>query len=270
MDLLSIVWQASPEIISLGFLKLRWYGFLFAVGYISGYYIMSWLYKKEKIDVKEVENIFIYTAIGGIIGARLGHILFYDIGLYIENPLEILYIWHGGLASHGGAIGILLVMVHYCRKKKYQSYLWIIDRMVIPISLAGMFIRIGNFFNSEIIGKPTDLPWGVIFDNNIFYSRVPRHPSQLYEALAYLGIFIFLMKYYLKNFGKIKEGSILGLFLVLIFSARFILEFTKENQVDFEYGMFMNMGQLLSIPLILLGLWLIFRKENANKNKEKD
>ncbi len=270
MTLLTFIWHADPELISFGFLKARWYGLLFATGYIVGYYIMIWIYKKEKLDVKEVETIFIYTAIGGILGARLGHILFYDIELYLENPLEIFYIWHGGLASHGGAIGILLIMLYYCKKKKYKSYLWIIDRMVIPIALGGMFIRLGNFFNSEIIGKPTDLPWGIIFEMNPFYSKVPRHPSQLYEALAYLGIFIFLFKYYIFKFQKIKEGSILGFFLVLIFLVRFLLEFTKENQVDFENNMFMNMGQVLSIPLVLLGLWLILRKEKTIKIKEVD
>ncbi len=258
--LLSFIWNADPELISLGFLKARWYGLLFGTGYIVGYYILCNIYKREKISIKEVDTIFIYTAIGGIVGARLGHVLFYDFQKYLQNPIEILYVWHGGLASHGGAAGILIIMYFYWEKRKYKSYLWIIDRIVIPTALGGMFIRFGNFFNSEIIGKPTDLPWGVIFAGNSVYSAVPRHPSQLYEAFSYLAIFIFLWQYYLRNFGKIKEGSLLGLFLILIFAARFVLEFTKENQVAFEKGMMLNMGQLLSIPLVMAGVYLFFKK----------
>lgn len=260
MTLLQIIWDVSPELISFGFLKARWYGLLFGTGYIIGYYIFVEFYKKEGINIKEADTIFIYTAIGGVVGARLGHILFYDLQLYIENPIEILYIWHGGLASHGGAIGILFMMWLYTRKHKYKPYLWIIDRIVIPTALGGMFIRLGNFFNSEIIGQATDLPWGVVFAQNPYFSQVPRHPSQIYEALCYLGIFIILLLYYKKHFGRVKDGSILGLFLVLIFGVRFILEFTKENQVAFENFLPLNMGQILSIPLVAIGLWLFLRK----------
>lgn len=260
MTSLYFTWSIDPEIISLGILKARWYGILFGAAFVFGYYIMVSIYKKEKMDIKEVDNLFIYTAIGGIVGARLGHIFFYDFSMYLDNPIEMLYIWHGGLASHGGAIGVLLIMYLYALKKKYRSYLWIIDRIVIPIALGGMFIRFGNFFNSEIIGKPTDMPWGIIFKSNLFYTAVPRHPSQLYEAFAYLAIFIFLWRYYQEKFNNIKEGSLLGWFLFLAFSVRFVIEFTKENQSDFENSMTLNMGQLLSIPLIIIGLWLIFRK----------
>jgi len=256
-----LVWNVDPELIALGFFKARWYGLLFGGSFLIGYYIMAAIYKKENIDIKEIDTMFIYTAIGGVVGARLGHILFYDLNLYLNNPIEMLYVWHGGLASHGGAIGVLLMMYFYSRKRKYKPYLWIIDRLVIPIALGGMFIRFGNFFNSEIIGKPTDLPWGIIFLKNTFYSQVPRHPSQLYEALAYFLIFIFLWRYYIAHSKKIKDGTLLGLFLVLVFSARFLIEFTKENQVGFESSLFLNMGQLLSIPLVILGLWLIFKKD---------
>jgi len=257
--LISFIWNVSPELFSYGPLTASWYGLLFGISFLLGYSIFAHFYKKEGVDVKEADTIFLYTVGGGILGARIGHILFYNFSYYLENPMEIFFIWHGGLASHGGAIGILLLMFIYVKKKKYRSYLWIIDRMVIPIAMGGMFIRFGNFFNSEIIGKPTDLPWGVMFER---IDSIYRHPSQLYEAFSYLGIFIFLWVYYAKKFPKIKEGSILGLFLVLIFSVRFILEFTKENQVDFESNMLLNMGQILSVPLVLLGFWLIFRKVN--------
>ena len=263
MNLMYFVWNANPELFALGLLKARWYGLLFGGGFIVGYYILAAIYKKENQSIKEVDNIFIYAAIGAVVGARLGHILFYDFNLYINNPMEMLYIWHGGLASHGGAIGILLMMYFYTRKKKYKSFLWIMDRGVIPIALGCMFIRLGNFFNSEIIGKPTGLPWGIIFLRNESYSLVPRHPSQLYEALAYFSIFVFLGKYYLTKFNKLKEGTLFGLFLILAFSARFLIEFTKENQVDFENSLFLNMGQLLSILPIIIGFWLIYRKTKS-------
>jgi len=260
MSLLYLVWNTDPELIAIGFLKARWYGLLFGGGFIVGYYILAAIYKKEKLEIKEVDNLFIYFAIGGVVGARLGHIFFYDFKLYLNNPIEMLYIWHGGLASHGGAIGILIMVYLYSRKKKDKTFLWIMDRAVIPIAVGCMFIRCGNFFNSEIIGKPTTLPWGIIFPRNEFYSLVPRHPSQLYEAMAYLSIFVFLLKYYLSKFNKFNEGTIFGLFMILAFSARFLLEFTKENQVDFENSMSLNMGQLLSILPIIIGFWLVFRK----------
>jgi len=269
MTLLHFVWSIDPEAISIGIYKARWYGLLFGVAFMIGYYIYIAIYKKEKANIKEADTIFIYTAIGAIVGARLGHILFYDLQLYLDNPIEMLYIWHGGLASHGGAIGILVMMYIYTLKDKSKTFLWLLDRLLIPVALGCMFIRFGNFFNSEIIGKPTDLPWGIIFLKNLAYTPVPRHPSQLYEALSYLLIFIFLWKYYTLNFNKLKEGAITGLFFILMFSARFIIEFTKENQSDFENGMSLNMGQLLSILPIIIGFWLFFRKDNKQPFKTK-
>ena len=267
MALLYFVWNIDPEVISIGIYKARWYGLLFGVAFMIGYYIYAAIYKMEKVNVKEADTIFIYTAIGGIVGARLGHILFYDIKIYLENPIEMLYIWHGGLASHGGAIGVLIMMYIYTLKNKSKTFLWILDRLVIPIALGCMFIRFGNFFNSEIIGKPTNLPWGIIFLKNLYYSPVPRHPSQLYEAFAYLLIFIFLWKYYIAKFKKFNEGTITGLFFILMFTARFLIEFTKENQSDFENFMPLNMGQLLSVLPIIIGFWLIFRKDKKVEKK---
>ncbi|MBU1349382.1 prolipoprotein diacylglyceryl transferase, partial [Patescibacteria group bacterium] len=227
--------------------------------FIAGFQIMKWIFVKEKKSENDLNDLVMYMIIGTVAGARLGHCLFYNPGYYLSNPLEILLIWHGGLASHGAAIGIIISLYYYSKKHKDQAYLWIFDRVVITVALAGFFIRMGNLFNSEIIGIPTDLPWSFIFASIDGY---PRHPAQLYEAIAYLSIFVVLFNYYRIKNGKTRDGFIFGLFLISVFTFRFFVEFVKENQTPFENNMPLNMGQLLSIPLIIGGIVLIIK---ANK-----
>ena len=211
-----------------------------------------------------MDQLLIYIAVGTVIGARLGHCFFYEPDYFLKNPLEILKIWKGGLASHGAAIGIPLALWLYIRKYKL-SFLWLIDRIVIVVALGGAFIRLGNLFNSEIYGLPTDLPWGFEFVRDKVYDQntgellptVACHPTQLYEALSYILIFTLLFIFYRKRYMKVRDGFIFGVFLILLFTARFFIEFVKNDQVAFEAGMAFNMGQLLSLPFILVGIILL-------------
>jgi prolipoprotein diacylglyceryl transferase len=228
------------------------------MSFLVGYQIMLVIFNKEKKSEQDLNDLVWVMILGTVLGARIGHCLFYNPSYYLRHPEEILQIWKGGLASHGAAIGIMIAIYFYVRKRKDMTYLWIFDRIVITVALAGFFIRMGNLFNSEIIGKPTNSSWGFVFTS---VDMIPRHPAQLYESIAYLFIFFFLFWFYFKKEGKFKQGLIFGLFLVLVFSFRFFVEFFKENQSSFEAGMFLNMGQLLSIPLVILGIYLLFRKE---------
>ena len=265
MILISITWAAKPEIFQIGNFAIRWYGVLFALGFAFGYVIMLNFFRKEKLPVKLLDQLTTYMVIATVIGARLGHCLFYEPAHYLSNPIEILKVWEGGLASHGAALGILLAVFIFSRKNKV-SYLWAMDRIAVVTALAGFFIRMGNLMNSEIYGRPTTLPWGFIYENAGDASQrlQPRHPTQIYEGLAYLLIFSILMLVYYRKNGKPREGSLISLFVLLIFGVRFFIEFLKEPQVGFEKGMLLNLGQLLSIPFILAGaagLFQIFRKK---------
>lgn len=252
-----IYWDVSPDIFSIGPFVIRWYGLLFALSFIVGYQIMYVIFKKESKPDAILNDLIWYMILGTVLGARLGHCFFYNPAYYLANPLEILQVWKGGLASHGAAIGILLSLYLFVKKHKEYDYLWILDRIVITVALGGFFIRMGNLFNSEIIGTPTNVPWAFVFAS---VDGVPRHPAQLYEAIAYLIVFIFLLIYYFRKSGKFKNGLLLGLFLILVFGFRFFIEFVKEDQTYFEKGWLLNMGQLLSIPFVLLGFYLILRK----------
>jgi prolipoprotein diacylglyceryl transferase len=266
----AISWDVSPEIWQWKFINLRWYGLLFASGFIVGYFIFSEIYKMEKKPQEDLETLLTYLVIGTVVGSRLGHCLFYDPVYYLSNPLKILYIWEGGLASHGGTIGVLLALFLYSRQRPDQPYLWLLDRIVIPIALAAMFIRLGNLMNSEIYGEVTDLPWGFIFVQN--GENLPKHPTQLYEAGSYLFGFVYLMFYYLQSKRYIPRGRIFGQFLVLLFSARFFIEFLKNNQEAWETNMIatygINMGQLLSIPFILIGSYFFVYSFSEKAKKE--
>jgi phosphatidylglycerol---prolipoprotein diacylglyceryl transferase len=253
-----IYWNVSPDIISLGPVTIRWYGLLFALSFIVGFQIMSVIYRKEEKSEQDLNDLIWYMILGTVIGARLGHCLFYNPGFYLRHPIEILLIWKGGLASHGAAISIPTAIFLYSKKNKEMTFLWLFDRIVIPVALSGFFIRMGNLFNSEIIGKPTNGSWGVVFTA---VDNVPRHPTQVYESVAYLLIFFFLFSFYLRKGEKFKPGTICGMFLVLVFGFRFFVEFLKENQSSFEDSLILNMGQILSIPLVILGIYLLFRKE---------
>jgi len=252
-----ITWSISPEIFSIGPIHIRWYGLLFATSFILGFKIMEWIYTKEKKNLDDLNDLIWFMILGTVIGARLGHCLFYNPEYYLSNPIEILKVWTGGLASHGAAVGILIAIYYYSKKKKDQSFLYVMDRIVIGVALAAFFIRMGNLFNSEIIGQPTDMPWAFIFTS---IDDIPRHPTQLYEAFSYLASFFVLAAVYKKTDGKFKEGLIFGIFLIWIFGFRIFVEFFKENQSGFEQGMILNMGQILSIPLVIFGLYLFFRK----------
>ena len=255
---LSITWAPSPEIFSIGPASIRYYSVLFISGFIIGYYIFIRFFKREGVPT-EILDALLYTLLGSaVVGARLGHCLFYEPEYYLARPLEIFKIWEGGLASHGGAIAILIAIWYYVKKygKRYDfDYLWLMERIGIATALAGALIRFGNLMNSEIYGNPTDLPWGFIFV--LRGEVVPKHPTQLYEAIAYLATFALLMVMYWKFLPKLKKGTMFGIFLIGIFASRFFIEFVKEPQVSFEQGMILNMGQWLSVPFILAGISLI-------------
>jgi len=223
--------------------------------------MMRKIFRNEGLSDATLDRLTVYMAIGTIVGARLGHCLFYEPEYYLARPLEILKVWHGGLASHGAAIGILLVLWLFVRKEK-KPFMWIIDRVVIVVALAGTMIRLGNLMNSEIYGVETTLPWGFVFLRN--GETAPKHPTQIYEALAYLITFGILMRIYWKNLGKQRPGLLFGLFLIFVFGFRFLVEYIKEDQVEFEAGMRLNMGQWLSVPLIIAGIailvWAFNRK----------
>ena len=258
-----IEWNVSPEIFHLGPLSIRWYGFLFAMAFVAGYFIMNKIFMKEYRPKTDLEQLSVYMIFGTVIGARLGHCLFYNPTYYLSNPIEILKVWEGGLASHGAAIGIIISQYIFTKKNKNYDLMWILDRIVIVVALGGSFIRLGNLFNSEIIGHPTQVSWAFIFTS---VDDLPRHPTQLYESIAYLIIFFVLWMIYQKGNAKTKKGFLLGLFLVLVFTFRFFVEFLKENQSTFEAGMALNMGQLLSIPFVIAGIVFITR---SSKQKEK-
>jgi phosphatidylglycerol---prolipoprotein diacylglyceryl transferase len=280
MILSYIVWNVKPQIHDFGSFEIRYYSILFGLGFILGYYVLSKIFKREGIPNELLDKLVIYVILATILGARLGHCLFYEPEVYLVHPLKIFLPFEGtigkdfrftgyqGLASHGGVIGLLIAMYLYARKFKVP-FLWITDRLAIVGPLAGAFIRIGNFFNSEITGTPTNLPWGVKFMQGwdsydaAAGQVLPKHPAQLYEALAYLAIFVFILWYYNHNFGKNIFGRITGYFFLLTFLARFLIEFVKDDQVNFERGMILNMGQILSIPFIILGIYLIYRKSDV-------
>lgn len=258
MDILAFIhWNVSPEIFALGPIHVRWYGLFFAIGFLFGYSHGERMFKHENIDLKWLESLFIYLIVATIIGARLGHVLFYGWDYYSQHPIEILYVWQGGLASHGGILGIIAAMFIWSKNVSKRSILWVLDRVVVPSIFVGALIRMGNLMNSEIYGVQTTLPWGFIFERN--HETVAKHPTQIYEALSYLVTFGVMLYMYWKTKAKDYQGLIVGVFFVMVFSARFFIEFIKEEQEAFEKGMSLNMGQLLSIPFILTGIFLIVR-----------
>lgn len=237
---------------------IRWYSLMWVCGFILGYLIMKKMYENAGRTPEELDKLFIYVFVATVVGARLGHVLFYAPGYYFSHPSQILAVWNGGLASHGAAIGILLAMYFYVKKVKDMSFLWLADRVVVVVALAGAFIRLGNFFNSEIVGRPTDVPWAIVFPRAAV-EAVPRHPSMLYEAILCLIVFVILMVIYRKYKNRPPVGSLFGIFLVMLFGVRFWLEYYKADQAHFETNL-LNMGQWLSVPLILAGIWILWKK----------
>lgn len=250
-----LIWDIDPDIFTIPFIHhpVRWYGILFALAFLISQQIMYIIYKKEGRPVSEIDTLTIYMVVATIVGARLGHVLFYDPIHYFQNPHKILMVWEGGLASHGGVIGILIAIYLFARKTNV-NYLWALDRISIVASLTFCMIRIGNLMNSEMIGTPTNLPWAFIFTSK---DHIPRHPAQLYEAIHYFIWFIVLFVLWYKLNDRMRNGLLFGWSLIILFSFRFVDEFFKIDQVEFEEGMILNMGQLLSIPFILTGIVIL-------------
>ena len=261
-----VYWDVSPELFTLGSFTVRWYGLLFALSFFVGYHIFRWIFRQEGKPEEDLDRLLLFMMGGTIVGARLGHCLFYDPVYYLSNPLELFKIWQGGLASHGAVIGIFTSLYLYARRRPEQPYLWVLDRMVISIALGGFFIRLGNLFNSEILGVPTDKPWAFVF---VRYDALPRHPTQLYESLAYGLIFIALFLLYRKLKAQTPHGLILGLFLSSVFAFRFLVEFTKMRQATFAEDWALSMGQWLSIPLVSLGLAFLLHSRRAGIPSEQ-
>lgn len=250
MHLQIIPWDVNPEIFRIGSFAVRWYGLLFASSFLIGYFILLRIFKNENLSDALLDKLTMYMALGVIIGARLGHCLIYEPEYYLSKPIEILKVWKGGLASHGGAAGILIAVGIFAYKEK-KGYFWTLDRVAIVVALAGFFIRMGNLMNSEIYGVETTLPWGFVFLRN--NETAPKHPTQIYEGLANLMIFFLLFRLYWRKKGEHIEGLLISLICILIFGARFFIEFLKEDQVTKEAGMILNLGQKYSIPLFILG-----------------
>ena len=308
--LASIPWNVSPIIAEIGPLLLRWYGVLFALGFVISSFVITHMFKKEGVRSYWVDVLTFYMVVGTVVGARLGHVFFYDWPSYREHPSEILKIWHGGLASHGATIGILLVVFIFSVRNKFD-YLWVLDRIVIVVAIAGACIRLGNLMNSEIVGKPTDLPWAFVFPRDTEHLQapvtplpagavlvqrtrsasgqeetqvmpagtpaapglemaVPRHPTQIYESLFCVFLFVVLYGLWNKYKERTPRGLLFGLFVVLLFTFRILVEYLKENQVSQETGIIaqyhLNIGQLLSIPFILIGLFVLLRAGKDPKN----
>lgn len=264
LQLLSINWDHDGSILDLGFYDLRWYSMLFALGFALSFLLLRKRFRAELVPDEKLDTLLIYMLFATILGARLGHCFFYEFDYYSQHPIEILlpvrfspqfeFTGFQGLASHGGAIGIMIAILVYSKMEKMNVY-WVMDKLALAIPLACAFIRLGNLFNSEMVGNPTSVPWAIVF---LQLDDVPRHPGQVYEATAYFSIFLLLNLLYQKV--KRRSGFIFGLFLVSMFSARFVLEFFKVDQVAFESGMALNMGQLLSIPFIIAGIYLMVRR----------
>lgn len=259
-----ITWTADPILIGHP-VTIRWYGLMFVIGFFLGYMIMKRMFRHEGAPEKWLDILLIYVVIATIVGSRLGHVFFYAWDYYSQHPIEILYTWEGGLASHGGTIGLMIAVVLFSIFVTKRSPFWTFDRLVIPIALVGALIRIGNLMNHEIYGHPTDLPWGFRFVVNVHQwlhgaepiFSAPSHPTQLYEAGCYLALFVLLMWMYWKKNAERRPGLIFGVFFIVLFTSRFIIEFVKNPQEDFEIGMTLNMGQWLSIPFILMGIGFV-------------
>ncbi|EIJ39137.1 prolipoprotein diacylglyceryl transferase [Galbibacter orientalis] len=274
MHFLSITWDPNGVLLDLGFFQLRYYSLMFVIAFSLGWFLMKKVYKNENQSEEALDSLFIYMVLSVLIGARLGHFIFYEPSMFLEDPLSIIlpvkfspsfeFTGFRGLASHGAAIGVIIAMYLYSKKVIKKPMLWILDRITIPVAIGGVFVRLGNFFNSEIVGKPTGSDYGVIFKQ--LGETFPRHPAQLYEAFGYVFVFIALLYTYWKTDKKDNLGYMFGLWLVLTWTVRFIAEFYKKSQGGFEsaLGVF-STGQWLSIPFVLFGLYLMFFYKSSKK-----
>ncbi|MDO5036508.1 MAG: prolipoprotein diacylglyceryl transferase [Porphyromonas sp.] len=272
----AITWTVNPIILEWGNLRIGWYGLFFGLGLVVfAVAIMDKIWKHEQLPEEWLSKLFVYTIVAVVVGARLGHCLFYEPSYYLANPIEIFKVWEGGLASHGGVIAIIIAVYFYSKRVTKRSMIWTFDRMCVPTGLVAAMIRMGNLMNHEIYGHPTDLPWGFRFITNISAWRAgaepifsaPSHPTQIYEALAYLLVFAVCMWLYWKTNAAKKEGLIFGVAMIMIFVARLLIEFLKNDQVDFEATMTLNMGQWLSIPFIIIGIIAVIHSQKSNSLK---
>ena len=255
--LLSVVWDVDPTMFSIGSLDIRYYGLTWALTFLLGMAFFYNFIKREGLPVKTLDSIFWFGVLSTIIGARLGHCLFYDPGYYLMHPLKILDLRGGGLASHGAAIGLLTGLWLFSKRNKLP-YIWSLDRIMFPVTIGGAMVRLGNLMNSEIYGMQTDLPWGFVFVRA--GETVAKHPTQIYEALAYIITFLILVwLYYGRDTGRRRPGILFGVGLIGVFLSRFFIEFIKNPQESFEEGWLLDMGQWLSIPFIVLGVYVIVR-----------
>lgn len=265
--LLAVInWNPNPEMFTIGSITLRYYGLLWGIGIILAYWVVQYQYRDKKIDEKKFDPLFFYCLVGIVLGARLGHCLFYQPEYYLNHltemilPIKILpdgswkFSGYEGLASHGGTLGLIIALWAYCRKTK-MHYMDVVDMIAVATPITACCIRLANLMNSEIIGKATDVPWAFIFER---VDMIPRHPAQLYEAIAYFILFLINVYIYKQYGKKVKRGFFFGLCLTYIFTFRFFIELLKENQVSFEDGMMFNMGQWLSIPFVLIGIYSMF------------
>lgn len=258
-----IHWNASPEIFSVGPLHLRWYGLLFASGFLISYHLGKRVFAKHQLPVTLVDQLLIYTVIGTVIGARLVHCLFYEPDYYLSSPLEILKVWEGGLASHGAILGLFVSAWVFSRRHAGIGFWWLVDLISVTGPVAGAFIRLGNLMNSEIYGKPTDVAWAFVFER-LQEPPTGRHPTMLYEALVYFAFaaltwWLHSKSQWSKGRWRLGTRAAFGLMLVIIFSSRILLEFTKVPQESFDTGMPFNVGQLLSIPFVAFGMYCLVR-----------
>jgi prolipoprotein diacylglyceryl transferase len=256
------IWNTDPVLLHLGPLQLRWYGLLFVGSFFLGLMLMQWIFKREGKDSAVLDTLLIYLIVGAVVGSRLMHCFAYEPDFYLSHPLEILKVWKGGLASHGGLLGSIIAI--YIFSKRYHfDVIWLLSRTAIAGTITAAFVRIGNFFNSEILGLPSDKPWAIIFER---VDMVPRHPVQLYEALSYLVLFVLMLEVYKRIKPDFATRILPGIFLTFMFTVRFLLEYTKTRQADYTTSLPFTTGQMLSIPFIILGIgWIIW----AIRNKEK-
>ncbi len=259
MELAFVTWDVSPEFLHISdTFILRFYGVFWSLGLILGYLLLQFFSKTEQYPSVVADKIALYATVGVIIGARLGHCLIYDFSYYFSHPLEFFAFWEGGLASHGGGVGVLLALALLSRKLRIP-FLWIMDRIAIPIAFIATMIRLGNLMNSEIYGVETNVPWGFIFTR--FGETLPHHPTQIYEATGYFLVFLVLFGlYYRRPVIRNYRGLLFSIFLITMFSVRFLVEFIKNPQSAYEVGMLLNMGQILSIPFLLYGVYLLVRE----------
>lgn len=275
-----ITWNVDPELFTILGREIRWYGLFWVIGLIVAVYIVQRIFEREKLPEKWFDSLFVYMMLGIILGARLGHCLFYEPAYYLANPLEILKIWEGGLASHGGVAGIIIAVWLYSKNVTQKSMIWTFDRVIVPTGFTAAMIRLGNLMNHEIYGAPTSQPWGFRFIENIGAWKAgmaepifsaPSHPTQIYEALVYFLVFAVTMYLFWKTDAMKKQGLLIGIAMIMIFLSRFFIEYIKEVQVASELQMREStgliLGQWLSIPFVIWGIWLVW---NALRKKNND